>query len=59
MAHWPSSARASPHFALAVQCAMPSGSPLTQTLGSTKVSCVLQWRFGRIYREYLVAPNRG
>jgi hypothetical protein len=32
MAHWPSSAGPAAHFALAVQCAMPSGSPLTQTL---------------------------
>jgi uncharacterized protein (DUF433 family) len=36
MAHWPSSAGAAPHFALAVQRAMPPGSPLTQTLGSKK-----------------------
>jgi hypothetical protein len=33
MAHWPSSAGPAAHFALAVQCAMPLGSPLTQTLG--------------------------
>jgi hypothetical protein len=36
MAHWPSSAGPAAHFALAVQCAMPLGSPLTQTLGGTK-----------------------
>jgi hypothetical protein len=35
MAHWPSSAGPTAHFALAVQRAMPLGSPLTQTLGST------------------------
>jgi hypothetical protein len=33
MAHWPSSAGPAAHFALAVQRAVPSGSPLTQTLG--------------------------
>jgi hypothetical protein len=33
MAHWPSSAGPAAHFALAVQCTMPSVSPLTQTLG--------------------------
>jgi hypothetical protein len=33
MAHWPSGAGPSAHFAPAVQCAMPLGSPLTQTLG--------------------------
>jgi hypothetical protein len=38
MAHWPSSAGPAAHFALAVQCAMPSCSPLTQTLGSTQIS---------------------
>jgi hypothetical protein len=33
MAHWPSGAGPTAHFAPAVQCAMPLGSPLTQTLG--------------------------
>jgi hypothetical protein len=37
MAHWPSSAGPAAHFALAVQRAMLSGSPLTQTLGHTKI----------------------
>jgi hypothetical protein len=35
MAHWPSGAGPAAHFAPAVQCAMPLGSPLTQTLGVT------------------------
>jgi hypothetical protein len=35
MAHWPSSAGPVAHFALAIQRAMPLGSPLTQTLGGT------------------------
>jgi hypothetical protein len=35
MAHWPSGAGPSAHFAPAVQRAMPPGSPLIQTLGRT------------------------
>jgi hypothetical protein len=39
MAHWPSGAGPAAHFAPAVQRAMPLGSPLAQTLGSTQDPC--------------------
>jgi hypothetical protein len=40
MAHWPSGAGPSAHFAPAVQRAMPPGSPLIQTLGGTPLASV-------------------
>jgi hypothetical protein len=48
MAHWPSSAGPAAHFALAVQRAMPSGSPLTQTLGSTQTAVLASQSSGTL-----------
>jgi hypothetical protein len=55
MAHWPPSAGASPHFALAVQRAIPLGSPLTQTLGLRGTTEVR--RAGLNLRQYARTPE--
>jgi hypothetical protein len=51
MAHWPSSAGPAAHFALAVQCAMPSVSPLTQTLGIEGADVHCSSRVSALRRE--------
>jgi hypothetical protein len=51
MAHWPSSAGPAAHFALAVQRAMPSGSPLTQTLGIEGAGVRCSSRVSALRRE--------
>jgi uncharacterized protein len=57
MAHWPSSAGPAAHFALAVQCAMPSGSPLIQTLGVVADDCGCRQGDRALGRIHAQAPR--